>query len=150
MRIVFIVLGIFFSSVSSANVTLGKMKPLTLKKGAAHIAQIPISIEKGFHIQANPASLSQLIATTLTFESTKEILVGPTQYPKGKPYRVESMKSEIDVYDGNIDLSVPLAVNKEIKNKKTEIKGVLRYQACTEKTCFFPKNLPVVLVIHNQ
>lgn len=122
-------------------VSISKMKPLALKAGKAAEALVKIRIEKGFHIQANPAS-PRMIPTTLKLEPVAGITLGEPVYPKGESFRLKSLGMEALVYHDAVEVKVPLTVSAEAAGKKT-MKGKLRFQACNETFCFMPANLPV-------
>ncbi len=102
---------------------------------------LKFKVADGFHIQANPASTPQLIPTTLTLPSANNLEVGLPIYPAGKSYKLEGSNSEISTYDGTVIIKVPLKTPGKVVANKFPWKGKLRFQACNEKTCFFPKNL---------
>ncbi|NBX76852.1 MAG: hypothetical protein EBQ92_09880 [Proteobacteria bacterium] len=127
-------------------VTIGTVQAVTLKQGQSADAVIPASVLKGHHIQANPATLPNLIATELTVEPLEGLVVGKMTYPKSKPWKLKTASKVIQTYEGNVVLKVNLASNN-LKPGNYQLKGSLRYQACDEKNCFFPTSAPVVIPI---
>jgi hypothetical protein len=108
-----------------------------IKQGAQAEVVIPVAVLKGHHIQANPATLPNLISTELVIETVEGLAVDKTTYPKSKAWRLTSAGKEIQTYDGQVEFKVGV-VASSIKPGKYQIKGKLRYQACDEKNCFFP------------
>jgi thiol:disulfide interchange protein DsbD len=127
-----------------AYVSIGKIKAVSLKVGKEGELVIPAAVLKGHHIQANPATLPNLIPTELSLETLEGIEVKPTVYPKSKPWRLASAGKEIQTFDGKVEFKVGV-VAKNVKPGKYELKGSLRYQACDEKNCFFPSTVPVTV-----
>ncbi len=123
-------------------VTLGKIKPLTLKVGKSQEVQVSATVLKGHHIQANPATLPNLIATELTFEKLDGVEIGTPSYPKSKPWKLSSAGKVIQTYEGSIQIKAALTA-KTLQPGKYDLKGSLKYQACDEKNCFFPTSVPV-------
>jgi hypothetical protein len=112
------------------------VKPLELVAGKTIELKIHIVIDRGFHIQANPASTPQLIATVLEMDQLSQLELGKPIYPPGKSYRLQGAPSDISTYDGKVEIKLPVTV-KEKPAVKTW-KGKIRYQACNNQTCFFP------------
>lgn len=127
-----------------AYVILGTIKALSVKTGQEAEIVIPASVLKGHHIQANPATLPNLIPTEVTLDAQEGLEVKPTVYPKSKAWRLTSAGKEIQTFDGKIDFKVGV-VAKSLKPGKYQLKGSLRYQACDEKNCFFPSTVPLVI-----
>lgn len=93
-------------------------------------------VENGFHIQANPASAPNLIPTTINFEENAALEFSTPKYPSPKSYSLKGFGS-LAAYSGKFKIEVPC----KVKSKYTAA-GKIRYQACNEKTCFFPMTLP--------
>lgn len=118
-------------------VSLGKIQPVKLKQGQPTEVVIRASVLKGHHIQANPATLPNLISTEVVLEKIEGLTVDKTTYPKSKAWRLSSAGKEIQTYEGQVEFKVGLLAGS-IKPGKYQLKGKLRYQACDEKNCFFP------------
>jgi len=125
-------------------VKLEKTKVVILKVGKQAQAVVSVSVLKDHHIQANPATLPNLIPTELTFETFPGIEWGTVVYPASKPWKLTSAAKVIQTYDGKVDFKAPVKA-KGIKPGNYDLKGSLRYQACNDKNCFFPMTIPVSL-----
>ncbi|NDC25618.1 MAG: hypothetical protein EB078_08265 [Proteobacteria bacterium] len=128
---------------------VGKIKSVVLKEGQFVEAVIPAKVVKGHHIQANPATLPNLIATEITLDNLQGIQAQKPVYPKSKPWKLVSAGKTIETYDGDIEFKVGLSA-QGLKPGKYQIKGSVRYQACNDKNCFFPTSaaltIPVTVV----
>lgn len=122
--------------------TLGKIVKGTVEAGKSASLEIPIEIGKEYHVQANPASLPRLIPTTVELAGDGGIEVGAPQYPKGSIYHQQGSDQPISVYNGKIRITIPVSVKAGTKPGEYALKGKVRYQACNEKTCFFPTFVP--------
>ena len=75
--------------------------------------------------------------------------------PKKIPTRTERLKltttdqaltivchsaKPLTTYDGDIEVKATIAVDAGAKPGDRELKGTVRYQACTQETCLFPAN----------
>ena len=135
------------TAVSPQNyVTIGNIQTVKLQQGQSVDAVIPASVLKGHHIQANPATLPNLIATELTVEPLEGLVIGKMTYPKSKPWKLKTASKVIQTYEGDVVLRVGLA-SSALKPGNYQVKGSLRYQACDEKNCFFPTAAPIVIPI---
>ena len=133
-------------------VTFESASPTKLGPKSETSLVLKFKVASGIHIQANPASNPNLIATTLQLPSANNFEVSPPKYPKGKPYKLEGSSNAISTYDGVVEIKVPVTTPGKVVPIKFPWKGKLRYQACNEKTCFFPKSLnfevPLEIVAH--
>lgn len=120
-----------------------KVLPLepTVVPAKSH-GQITLKLEvvPGFHIQSNPASSPNLIATSVKIDGPHGILWGQITYPPGKPYRLVGATHEISTYDGKLALNIPFTISSTKKGRLVGA-GKVKYQACNDKTCFFPQTL---------
>ncbi len=118
--------------------------------GATGTLKIPISVGKEYHVHSNPAANRQYISTEVKFEATDKIAIGKASYPKGTPYRLKGSPTEISVYSGRFEILVPVTISSDALKGKAELKGTLRFQACNDQICFFPKNLPFTVPVQVQ
>lgn len=138
-----IALAIFFPAFAETAiepkeyVSLGKIQPVRLKSGQSAEVVIQASVLKGHHIQANPATLPNLISTEVVLEKLEGLTIDKTTYPKSKAWRLSSAGKEIQTYEGQVQFKVGV-IATAMKPGKYQLKGKLRYQACDEKNCFFP------------
>lgn len=134
---------LFAAAPTNKLVTLGEAQPKTLKSLEKAEFSIPIEIEPGFHIQANPASEKRLIPTTLKLQSSGVVTLQEPIYPAGKPFKLKTSEQEISTYDHKIVIRVPISVKEVIRKRKVTLLGTLRYQACDSQSCFFPTTIEV-------
>ena len=105
-------------------------------KGVSELV-VKVNIDKGYHINANPASDPQLIATQLLL--TKQPVMN-VNYPPSQTFKAPFAPSGIAVYQGQITLTVPLPHPQE-----QELPVVsLRVQACNDKVCL----APAIITVH--
>ncbi|MFZ5577754.1 MAG: thioredoxin domain-containing protein [Pseudomonadota bacterium] len=90
---------------------------------------LQLRIAPGFHINANPASAPNLIATTVLAEG--QPLAG-VRYPPPQSFRPAFAPRGIAVWEGQVDLALP-ALSPAQRNKLA-----LRVQACNATTCLAP------------
>jgi hypothetical protein len=113
-----------------------------LSRGIDSTSQIDVSVGKRFHIQANPASKNNLVPTELTIEVPSEITIKKVTYPTGSAFHQLQASLPISVYQGDFGIAFSLQANQLATRGKRLLHAKLRYQACDEKTCFRPAEIP--------
>jgi len=123
--------------------------------------EIDVNVLQGFHVQANPTSRENLIPTELILEPSSKLQFSTPTYPKGTPFRMSPIGSEVLTYSGSFQIGVEISRLKTdaketdaklLSNsplKSTLVKGKLRYQACDEKTCLRPSAVPFEFWVEN-
>ncbi len=102
-----------------------------IEDGAA--IRVRIAIDEGFHVNANPASEDFLVPTRV---SAIDGEIGRIDYPAGKPFRAEFARSAIDVYEGALELRVPVTGEMPTRLR-------LDLQACDDEVCLAPDEVEV-------
>jgi len=120
-----------------------------VKVQAGKIAKINVhvSVEKGYHIQANKVNDEFIIPTTLEINTQESIITGEKAFPEGKRFKLEGTSDYLLVYDGNFKITIPFKTDKKIQKGRYKLEGKLHYQACDAKTCFFPKTVAFSVAI---
>ena len=113
-----------------------------LSRGRSNSSQIDVTIDNPFHLQANPASKKNLIATELLIDAPPGIAVNAVTYPVGVPFRLSQVGAPISVYQGSFGIAFSLVASAQAHRGKSLVQAKLRYQACDEKTCFKPSQVP--------
>ena len=128
-------------------VTIEPAKPLTVSKGQTAELTVRAQIKKGFHIQANPAADEFLIPTTLTIETIKGIIPEEPIYPPGIAYRLKGIEEDLLTYEDEVMIKLPVKVLDSAPTGNASLTGKLKYQPCDDRSCFFPRSVPVVIPI---
>ncbi len=99
---------------------------------------VRMTIDEGWHVNANPASLPFLIATAV------EILDGngsaKVRYPAGQSFRPEFASAAIQVYEGTVEIPVALEDGAASSDRLA-----LRFQACDASRCLPPHRAVLAL-----
>ena len=127
--------------------TIVKVKTASMIQGKIGKAVIYAKTNPPFHIQANPASAPNLIATQLIIDKTDGLEPKEPLYPEPKTFRLEKSTTDLAVYEGEFEITLPVQSTSLMKPNKYELSGKLKFQACDEKKCFFPASLPVVIPV---
>lgn len=116
-----------------------------LAPGLEFRVAVVVDIAEPWHVNANPASLPELIPTRLTFEGAPGIEFGKVTYPVGKPAIVAWASNPVALYSGTTTILIEGRVKPDAPVGPVELTGVLTYQACDDNVCLAPQRLPVAL-----
>jgi thiol:disulfide interchange protein DsbD len=107
---------------------------------------VTLDIKPPYHVNANPSSEKFLIPTTVRMEPVAGITFGQPQYPKGhaREFAFTGGK-KIAVYEGKTVIRIPATAAKTLKSGEVTLRGKVNYQACDEKSCYPPGDLPFSL-----
>lgn len=127
-------------------VTLEPMAEVRLSKSKPAKALVRFRVNPGFHVNSNQPKSDLLIPTEIKFESLAGVVVGAPVYPAGQDFALSfSPGQKLSVYQGDVQVSVPLSAAKSAKAGAYKLKGSLSYQACNDNACFPPKTVPFEL-----
>lgn len=102
---------------------------------------VVLDVEDGWHVHANPASLDNLIATSVTTVSKLKSKQLDTLYPEGSEIEIEDFSAPVAVYEGEVVIRGEIQAPKDAAGKTDQLEFQIKYQACNEKNCLPPKTL---------
>ena len=116
--------------------------------GIAHHASdndqivVTLEIEKGYHINANPASFDFLIPTSVAFGA-----LGPQaiRYPAPIAFQSRFAPDRLNVYEGTVQITASFE-NGALKNLQ-KLRASLSAQACTETVCLSPSQIAFTITV---
>lgn len=122
---------------------------LNVHAGQSKIIYVQITVKKGYHVQANQLKDEFLIPTTLELNGGDIITIAKQSYPVPKKINLEGTDQYLLVYDGNFKVAIHFNAKETARKGKYVLEAKLHYQACDNKTCFFPKEIifPIGLTI---
>ncbi len=126
------------AGVPVPHLTVTGVKKTELKASGSGEIVVELKVIDGYHVQANPASKPNLIATKVEVVAVGQVEVGRAVYPKPKPYKVAGLETAVGTYDGRFDVRIPIQATAQVKAGKYSLEGRVRYQACDDKVCFPP------------
>jgi hypothetical protein len=138
------------SAIPKVIVTVREPGQVAVVAGGEAEARLTATVAEGFRIQANPAAEPFLIPASLDLEDDERVRVGPIGYPPGKPHRLRGADSDLSIYEGTVQIRIPLEASRSaLDGKSVEVllEGVLRYQACNDVVCLKPASVPVSLPV---
>jgi hypothetical protein len=125
-------------------VTAAPAPVITVTQGKSSTVPLAFNVAGGYHINSNKPKSDYLIPTALKVEATTDIVIGKTTYPDGQDMSFAFAPDEkLNVYTGDFKIEVLVRPLRSVQPGKYVVRGSLRYQACDNKACYPPKNLPV-------
>ena len=101
-------------------------------------ALVMMTIEPGYHVNANPATYPYLIATEVTADKVDGIEVGTAIYPPAKQQKFQFADEPLAVYEGQVEVRLPI---KMASKGGRSLPLNVRVQACDNEKCFPPATL---------
>lgn len=99
---------------------------------------ILLNIEKGWHINQNPASPDFLVPTTFTIKSNQKLKLSQVKYPAGHAFEVAGFDEPLQVYEKQVVIRGVLEIPADAAGKEEQLELNVKYQACNDKTCIRP------------
>ncbi|MBI3393661.1 MAG: hypothetical protein HY039_10795 [Nitrospirae bacterium] len=97
---------------------------------------LTVRLAEGFHVQANPASEKFLIPVVVAFEREDLAHLANVRYPDALEKRFGFSPKALRVYEGEFVIRVSFKSLPAPDGGR--LKGILRYQACTDAACLPP------------
>ncbi len=122
---------------SSSHVSIvARVESATIKQGQSFTVTLTLDIDPNWHVNANPASESYLIATAADVRSDLPITVDAIAYPEGHDFSLAG--ESISVYESGavIEASCTLGTDAEIGDATFRV--IITYQACDDSSCLAP------------
>jgi DsbC/DsbD-like thiol-disulfide interchange protein len=123
---------------SSEQVVKVASAPVSISPNSSAEAVVTLSISPGFHINANPATFSYLIATEVTPGKMANITAGSPTYPAPVKKKFQFAEQPLAVYEGQIPIKLTLRAEKNATSGPLSVPITVRVQACDEEKCFPP------------
>ncbi len=125
-------------------VTMAPAAVVTAVQGKPATATLEFHVASGYHINSNMPKTEFLIPTVLKIDAATDIVIGKTTYPDGVDQSFPFDPDEkLNVYTGDFKVDVLVRPLHSVQPGKYAFRGILKYQACDNKACYPPKQLPV-------
>jgi uncharacterized protein len=97
---------------------------------------VTLTIDPGYHVNANPASIDYLLPTVVTIPSAPDAKLA---YPAGQVFKPKFSPEGISVYEGSVEIRAELPKDKLASAVNTPVH--IEVQACTTQICLPPATL---------
>jgi thiol:disulfide interchange protein len=111
-----------------------------LQPGKKAVIAIVFDVKEGFHTQSNTPSKDSYVKFVVSLDDNAGFKASDPVYPPGENHDYPALGT-LNVYTGKVTVFVPIEVKSDAAPGEIKITGKTRYQACDDKTCFFPMSL---------
>ena len=133
--------------VTSVDVVKVTPQPAQIAPPGSSDATIKVTIQGGYHINANPPTYPYLIATSLQIAGADGISAGVVTYPKPVNKLFAFAEKALAVYEGEVEVKARLRTDESAKPGPHTVAGKLRIQACDELVCYPPGTLDLTIPV---
>jgi hypothetical protein len=124
------------------------------QRGRTVQAAVVVDIPEGYHVNANKPLGKYAVPTVLRIESANGVRISPVIYPRAGVRSFSFSKEQLAVYEGRVVMRFNVTVPANFDQGSTELRVRLRYQSCTNDTCFQPETreltMPIGIVGANE
>ena len=110
---------------------------------------VTLKVKKGWHINANPASLDFLMPTTLGISSGHPIEGVENSCPTGKILRFPFADRPLAVYEGEVTMPATLEIDP-LPHGAVRLNLVLDFQACDVIRCLPPSSITLSVDVNSS
>jgi DsbC/DsbD-like thiol-disulfide interchange protein len=134
------------ASAQSKALAQGKTETVKAKIGSTVTVRLPLELREGFHVNSNTPLDKTLIPLKVTW---KDGLMAATnvEFPKPVMATFKFSKEQLSVFEDKFEVVTTFKVAPTAPPGPMAINGTVRYQACNDKGCQFPTNLPVAIQV---
>ncbi|MGB9104734.1 MAG: protein-disulfide reductase DsbD domain-containing protein, partial [Terriglobales bacterium] len=106
--------------------------------------ELPFRVTRGYHINSNKPTSELLVPTVLSVSPPTNILIAKLTYPAGEDRSFPfSPGDKLNVYTGDFAVTGLVRAARTTPPGTYRVKGILKYQACDDRACYPPGQLPV-------
>ncbi|HVZ16330.1 MAG TPA: hypothetical protein VG897_04385 [Terriglobales bacterium] len=132
------------AQTSAPKVTASPIAKVAVPQGGKSKVELMFRVMPGFHINSNKPTSDLYIPTAVRLDVPTDISVGKLEYPEGElvsfPFDPDT---KLSVYTGDITVKGLVMTAKSTPRGTYRVHGNFRYQACDNRACYPPVNLPV-------
>jgi hypothetical protein len=117
---------------------------VTVTQGGKAKLEMMFRVRPGFHINSHQPTSELYIPTAVKLDVPTDVSVAGLEYPAGEmvgfPFDPDT---KLSVYTGDISVKGLVIAAKSTPRGTYRVHGNLRYQACDNRACYPPANVPV-------
>lgn len=128
---------------NSVDVVKATPHPVDAKRNETVDATVDVTVDSGYHVNANPPTFPYLKPTELQLAPMTGVSVAFVVYPDPLTKTFPFADKPLAVYEGTIPIKVKLKVEKTAPIGKQTLSAKLNVQACDDQVCYAPGTLDV-------
>ena len=134
--------------ITSEGVVKAAAQRVEIPAGGSAEATVRLTIQSGYHVNANPPTFPYLKATVLEISPSDGVSVAFVTYPNAVDKKFAFAEKPLAVYEGETDLKATLKSDKTAKKGERSIPARLRIQACDDQVCYPPGTLELAIPVN--
>ena len=120
--------------------------PESARAGAKVALAVDVTPKPGIHVYA-PGQDGYIAITVKIDPQPAFSTTGKAKYPDAEKILIPALNESQLVYDKPFRITQDITLAQKLGSAQLTIKGSVRYQACTDKICYLPTNVPVTWTI---
>lgn len=124
--------------VTSVGVVSASPLPVEVEAGGTAQLILPIKIQSGYHVNANPPTFTYLKATELEIAASEGISASSVSYPSPATKKFAFADKPLAVYEGEAEIKATIKADKAASKGEHSLVAHLRVQACDDQVCYPP------------
>ena len=134
--------------ITSEGVVKAAPQRVQIPAGGSAEATVRLTIQSGYHVNANPPTFSYLKPTALEISPSDGVSVAFITYPKAVTKKFAFAEGPLAVYEGNTEVKATLKADKAAKKGERSVPARLRIQACDDQVCYPPGTLELAIPVN--
>ena len=134
--------------ITSESVVKAAAQRVEIPAGGSAEATVRLTIQSGYHVNANPPTYPYLKATVLEVSPADGVSLSRVTYPKALDKKFPFAEKSLAVYEGDTDLKATLKTDKAAKKGERSLPARLRIQACDDQVCYPPGTLELTIPVN--
>ena len=129
---------------ATQRVAFAPVAPVRVAAGKSATVELPFRVTRGYHINSHTPTSELLIATVLSVKPPTDIVIAKLTYPDGEDRSFPfSPADKLNVYTGDFTVTGLVRAVRTTPPGTYRVRGILKYQACDDRACYPPGQLPV-------
>jgi hypothetical protein len=130
--------------ISTPKVSAAPINNVTVKQGGSSPVTMQFRVAPGYHINSNKPKSELLLPTVVSMNVPTNVSVAKVTYPVGEELTFPfSPDEKLSVYTGDFAVKAIVATSKATARGTYRVHASLRYQACDNRACYPPTNIPL-------
>jgi len=134
--------------ITSESVVKVAAQSVDISAGGTGEANVRLTIQSGYHVNANPPTFPYLKATELEMPTAEGISLAFITYPNAIEKKFPFADKPLSVYEGETTVKAMLKADKTAKPGQRSVSASVRIQACDDQVCYAPGRLPLVIPVN--
>jgi len=133
--------------VTSVGVVNATPQPVEVKAGGTAQLVVPLKIQSGYHINANPPTFPYLKATELEIPGSDGLSASSVSYPSPLSRNFAFADKPLKVYEGETEIKATIKADNTASKGEHSLTAQLRVQACDDQVCYPPGQLELKIPV---